>query len=406
VRRWSGWSRPLQVNRLRYAVLLVLTAALYGDGPTVDPGYTHIYNNEFDQALTYFQAQLKADPNDPQNYNHIAQTLLFREMLRDGAMESQMVSGNNPFLRRPKMEISTEEKQHFLGCIQQSISLSDARLQHNPKDVEALFALAAAHGLKSNYLFLVDKSWIDSLKEATAARRETERILQIDPKQVDAYFVIGLDHYIVGSLPFYLRAIGAMGGFTGDRARGIREMEEVREHGTRNRYDAEVMLAVIYRREKDPRKAIPLLQDLAARFPRNYLFRFEQVQMYSDAGNEKAALQVIAEMESLQANKTPGYTDIPPEKIQYTKANLQFWYGDLTPALQNLQEVTRKASALDLNTAVLAWLRLGQVYDLQGKHEDAIQAYRETVRTAPKSEAASEAKGYITNPYHRKSAAG
>ncbi len=388
---------------MRLSFLLLLAAILSAQSPPIDPGYVHIYNNEFDQAMTYFQAQLKSAPDDPQSYNHVAQTLLFQEMLRDGAMESQMVSGNNPFLRRPKMEISAADKQEFLHCIQQSIHLSEARLQANPKDVDALFALAAAYGLKSNYQFLVEKSWIDSLKAATAARRATQRILEIDPTQVDAYFVIGLDHYIVGSLPFYLRAIGSLGGFNGDRAGGIRELENVLKHGARNRYDAEVMLAVIYRREKDPEKAIPLLKDLAARFPRNYLFRFEQVQMYSDAGDKASALAVLAEMQTLHQEKSPGYAEIPSEKIQYTRANLLFWYGDLTPALQDLQQVTRHAAVLDLNTAVLAWLRLGQVYDLQGKHEDAVQAYRETVRTAPKSEAASEAKGYMANPYRRKS---
>ncbi len=391
---------------MRFSFLLLLAAVASAQTPPIDPGFVHIYNNEFAQALTYFQAQLKAAPDDPQSYNHVAQTLLFQEMLRDGAMESQMVSGNNPFLRRPKMEISPADKQEFLHCIQQSLHLSEARLQANPKDVDALFAIAAADGLKSNYQFLVEKSWIDSLKAATAARRAAQRILEIDPRQVDAYFVIGLDHYIVGSLPFYLRAIGSLGGFSGDRAGGIRELENVLKHGTRNRYDAEVMLAVIYRREKDPEKAIPLLKDLATRFPRNYLFRFEQVQMYSDAGDKASALAVLAEMQMLHQEKSPGYAEIPSEKIQYTRANLLFWYGDLAPALQDLQQVTKHAGVLDLNTAVLAWLRLGQVYDLQGKHEDAVQAYRETVRTAPKSEAASEAKGYIANPYRRKTESG
>ena len=64
--------------------------------------------------------------------------------------------------------------------------------------------------------------------------------------------------------------------------------------------------------------------------------------------------------------------------------------------------MTQKADQLDLNTAVMAWLRLGQLYDLEGNHQDAIQAYRQTMKTAPKSEAALEAKSYISNPYRRK----
>lgn len=97
---------------------------------------------------------------------------------------------------------------------------------------------------------------------------------------------------------------------------------------------------------------------------------------------------------------------MPAEKIQYLKANLLFWYGDLNPALADLKQITQKADTLDLNTAVMAWLRLGQVYDLQGRHKDAVAAYRETMKAAPKSEAALEAKSYISNPYRRKVNAG
>ena len=70
---------------------------------------------------------------------------------------------------------------------------------------------------------------------------------------------------------------------------------------------------------------------------------------------------------------------IPAEKIQYLKGNLLFWYGDLEPAASDLKQVTQKADTLDLSTAVMAWLRLGQVYDLQGKRDEAISAYRETI---------------------------
>jgi hypothetical protein len=42
------------------------------------------------------------------------------------------------------------------------------------------------------------------------------------------------------------------------------------------------------------------------------------------------------------------------------------------------------------------------VEDLQGRHSEAMPAYREAIRTAPKSEAAAEAKAYMDNAYRRK----
>jgi epoxyqueuosine reductase len=394
-RRALGW-----LPALLLAILLV--ARVPAAEAPVSPGYDHFYNNEFDEALDYFEQDLKAHPSDPQMFNHVAQGILYREMLRSGALESQLVSGNNPFLRRPKMEISAQDKQRFGYCVNQAIALSEAKLSREPNDSEALAALSVAHGLRSNYLFLVEKSWMDSLREATAARKANERIRELDQRDVDARLVFGLNEYVVGSVPFYMRALGFLGGFHGDRADGIKQLELVARQGDRNRYDAQVLLAVIYRRERDPRKAIPLLKELANRFPRNHLFRLEQVQMYSDAGDKQSALAVLNEVENLRQAGAPGYAHLNPDKIRYFRGNLLFWYNDLPGALADLQQVTQKAGELDLNTAVLAWLRLGQVEDLQGRHRDAMHAYREAISVAPKSEAAAEAKGYIESPYHRK----
>jgi tetratricopeptide (TPR) repeat protein len=390
------------LGRLTFAAAAQKTTPPVVDPSTTDPGWIHFYNNEFDDALIYFEQQLKEHPQEPEKYNHVAQAILYREMLRNGALESQLVSGNNPFLRRAKMEISAEDKQRFEECLEQSVKLSEAALKQNPRDIHALEALGVAHVLRSNFQFLVEKAWMDALHEATAARKANEQILAVDPSNVDAHLVLGLNAYVVGSLPFYMRMLGFLGGFHGDKQGGLRQMELVAAQGERDRYDAEVVLAAIYRRERMPQKALPLLQDMAAKFPRNYLYRYELVQMYSDTGDKASALRVLGEIEDLRHKQAPGYANLPLEKIRYMKGNLLFWYGDLAPALEDLKQVTLKANELDLNTAVLAWLRVGQIQDLLGRRTEAIEAYRETVKTAPKSEAAAEAKGYMSNPYRRR----
>jgi tetratricopeptide (TPR) repeat protein len=411
--RYAGFCRNV-ANAIKNAfMLLIVLGLLVGVGraenlkledPLNNPGFIDFYNNQYDQALAYFEQQATAHPDDPDQHNHVAQAILYREMYRDGALESELVTGNNPFLRRPKMEISSENKQHFASEIALSERLCEARLQSNQNDVLALYSISVAHGLQANYLFLVEKAWTAALHEATAARKADERILAIDPDFVDAHLILGLNAYVVGSLPFYLRAVGFLGGFHGDKQGGIRQLENVVHRGVANRFDAEVLLAVIYRREHEPKLAIPLLQDMASHFPDNYLIRFEMVQMYSDLGEKDSALSVLAELQRLKEEGAPGYKNLSAEKIRYLEGNLLFWYGDLEPAKADLKQVTQTADELDLNTTVMAWLRLGQLYDMQGSHEDAIQAYRQATRLAPNSGAGMEAKSYIANPYKRKRA--
>jgi tetratricopeptide (TPR) repeat protein len=403
-------SEAIGVSRLAITALALFRVCGLGfadsapklQDPLSDPGFVHFYNNEYDQAIAVFEEQLQQHPNDPELYNHLAQSILYREMFRNGALESELVSGTNPFLRRPKMEISPQDKARFNDSISKSLQLTEEALAKNSRDIEAWYAQAVAHGLRANYLFLVQKAWLDSLHEITAARKADEHAVEIDHNFSDARLILAINEYIVACLPRGWRMLLSLGGFHGDRDGGIRELELVAQTGVLNRYDAQALLAAIYRRERQPQRAVPLLNELAQRFPRNYLFRFELVEMYSDLGDKQDALRVLAEIDDLRRNAAPGYANLPPEKIQYLKANLLFWYGDLDPALADLKQVTQKAGQLDLNTAVMAWLRLGQVYDLEGKRQNAVEAYRETVKTAPKSEAALEAKTYMSSPYRRK----
>jgi tetratricopeptide (TPR) repeat protein len=388
------------------ALTCAATPAFPVEDPLKNPGFVHFYNLEYDQALADFERQANVHPDDPAIYNDIAQTILFKEMFRDGALESELVTGTNPFLRRPKMRISPQDKSQFNRAINRSIELSRARLDKNPDDLGALHAQVVAHGLRANYLFLVEKAWLDALHEATEARKANDKILELAPNFVDAHLASGMSEYIVGCLPLYMRVLGKLRGFQGDKEDGIRQLERVARSGTLDRYDADILLAAIYRREHRPKQAITLLKGLVNTFPRNYLFRFEQVQMYSDLGDKQSALQVLAQIDHLRRSGAPGYAHLPLERIQYAKGNLLFWYGDLDPALSDLKQVTERASELDLSTAVMAWLRLGQVYDLKGDRAQAIQAYRETLKTAPRSAPALEAEGYIASPYRRKSPSG
>ncbi len=376
--------------------------AVLGQDRPLGPGFTHFYNNEYDQALAIFEQQVRAHPGDATLYNAVAQAILYREMFRDGALESQLVTGSNSFLRRPRMEVSPEDKAQFMNAVDRAISLSAKQLQQNPKDVGALYSLAVAHGLRANFLFLVNKSWMQALHESVAARRANDQILEIDPSFVDAHLIHGISEYTVGCLPAYLRILAAVDGFHGDKEDGVRQLQLVYAHGVRGRYDSAILLAAIYRRDHRPDDAIPLLKTLANTFPRNYLFRFEEVQMYSDLGDKAAALRVLADIEAALRKREPGYARLPLERVQYARGNLLFWYGDLDQSLADLKLATRNSSELDLSTAVMAWLRLGQVYDLMGDRGHAAEAYRMTISTAPGSEPAKEAAAYLEKPYRRK----
>ena len=393
--------------RLRVAVLsLIAAAALTASAapvpsPLVTQGFDHFYNLEYPEAIADFEKAIAQDPNDPELHNHLAQTLVFQEMYRNGALESEMVSGNNSFLRRPKMEPDPATEKRFLDEVAKAMALANAQLAKNPNDTKALYALGVSYGLRSNYYWVVKKAWRESLRDATQARKMHARVVELEPNNVDARLVEGLHDYIVGSLPWTWRTLGFLIGIHGDKEKGIRLVKQVAEHGDANRIDAQILLGALYRRENKPLLVIPLVQDLIKRFPRNYILRLELSQMYSMAGDKTRALAAVQEVARLKEQNAPGYGRVPWEKIYFQEGIIQFWYRDFDQSLANLKKVTAAANEVDLNTGVYAYLRLGEIYDLKGQRQAALAEYRKAIAYAPGSDAAIEAKKNVETPYRR-----
>src|SRR5690242_3186126 len=158
-------------SRTLVAAYLFAAPALIAEDALLQSGFDHFYNLEYDAAITDFERAIARSPQDPGPHNHLAQSILFQEMFRNGALESELVSGTNSFLRRPKLNPEPQTEARFLGEVQKAISLAEGRLQKNPKDTASMYDLGISYGLRSNYYWVVKKAWKDSLRDATSARR-------------------------------------------------------------------------------------------------------------------------------------------------------------------------------------------------------------------------------------------
>jgi tetratricopeptide (TPR) repeat protein len=386
---------------VRRLALVLLAAALPVAGQNlVEEGWDHFYNLEYDQAISDFERAIAQNPDSPDLHNHLAQTIVFKEMFRNGALESELVSGNNSLLRRPKLNPTAATRKRFLEEIDKALSLSADRLKKNPNDIGALYAEGISYGIRSDYFWVVEKSWRDSLRDATSARRAHNRISELEPKNVDARLVEGLHDYIVGSLPWAYRMLGFLVGIHGDKERGIRTVEYVAKNGDLNKVDAEIFLCALYRREGHTNLAVPLVQDLIHRFPRNYLLRLELSVMYGMSGDKVHALEAIDDAARLKRKHAPGFDQMPWEKIYYQEGSIQFWYRDEEHALENLKKVAAGIENVDLNTGAYTFLRIGQIYDMTHHRAEATEYYKKAIAYEPQADAAIESRKYLTTPYN------
>src|SRR5450755_1755090 len=90
--------------------------ALVGQQP--DSAINHFYNLEYDQAIADLEKAIAADPNSANLHNLLAESIQFREMFRVGALESELVTGANSFLRRPRIDTTPQVERRFFDEIQ------------------------------------------------------------------------------------------------------------------------------------------------------------------------------------------------------------------------------------------------------------------------------------------------
>ena len=385
----------------RIALLLLglaLSNGIFAADARLRQALDHFMNLEYGEALELFRKRAAERPEDLEARNCVAQTILYRELYRVGALESELVSGSNPFLRRPKVDPGEEDRKEFSDAVNWVIERAEKRLESDPDDVRALYLGGVAYGLRSNYNFLIEKAWMDALGDATKSRKMHSRVVQMNHGHIDARMIPAMHEYVVGSLPWYIKMVGFLAGFRGDKELGIKELELVASRGGDNLHNARVLLCAVYRRERRPADAVPVLKVLIDDFPRNHLFRLELVQMYSDLEKKDEALAVLRQMQELKRSGAPGYNDLPEEKILFSRGTLLFWYRDYEQARQDLRRVTANPEELTLNNAVLAWLRRGQIADLLGQREEALTAYREAIRLAPESDHAGQARDFLRKP--------
>jgi hypothetical protein len=86
-------------------------------------------------------------------------------------------------------------------------------------------------------------------------------------------------------------------GFRGSKKRGLATLERVAKEGNWIHDEAKTLLIVLYTREKRFAEAAAYARELAAKYPRNYLYRLEA----ADALVSQAALD-------RQTSKTAGIT--------------------------------------------------------------------------------------------------
>jgi tetratricopeptide (TPR) repeat protein len=270
-------------------------------------------------------------------------------------------------------------------------------LQKNPNDTDALYARGVARGFRSTYMGMAQKSWMPAIRAALAARRDHERVLELDPSYVDAKMTVGLHNYIIGSLNWAGRAAVALVGVTGNRQKGLDYLREVsRSHGTSSN-DAALALSLFLRREQRYPEALELVSRISREYPRNFLLAIEYAHLLNAAGHGP---QAIAQYRLVQEKGRAGkYSTFQPETAAWGLGVSLRGQHEFEQAASAFEFVTTcsKADPLLIGRANVA---AGEMYDTLGRRDQAVALYRKAIASGSDGDYLSVARKHLRHPYH------
>lgn len=236
-------------------------------------GYEALYNLDYDGARRNFKKMLEIAPDNPVGPQSLAASLWIQQLNDSWQLKSTLYSdkadGNN------KEKVDKAQVDEFKRWTRRAKQLAQARLHKDPRDVEALYFLGAAEGLEAAYSAAVERKYMAALRAGEDAVDHHRKVLELSPAFYDAQLTIGLQEYVIGSLPLPVKMLAGTLGVRGSKKRGLTALEKVARDGHWGRDIARVLLVDLYKREKRWDDAIATTRDLSERYPRNYLFKLQ-----------------------------------------------------------------------------------------------------------------------------------
>jgi len=360
-----------------------------------DAAFDRFYNMEYDRAIQGFEKVVEQRRNDPSAVNHLMSAVLMRELYRMGAMNTGEYA-NDSFVGEAHRAADPKVKQRIKQLVERAETLEEQQLKTNPNNVDAVYARGVTRAQFSLYTALVERAWFSALRNAVGARHDHERVLELNPNYVDAKLVVGTHNYVMGSLPWSVKVAVAMVGLSGSKEKGFEYLREVANSSGENSVDARVVLSLFLRRERHYDEARALMHDLAARYPRNYLFSLEEANLLRASGHAPEAAAAYRRV--WQSGREGKYGNLHYETAAWGLGELLRSQKEYAGAASAYELVSQAVEA-DPETLQKANLAAGEMYDLMQKRDLAMKKYEIVLAQNGSTPPAEQARKHIREAY-------
>jgi tetratricopeptide (TPR) repeat protein len=365
--------------------------------PMVQEAYQHFYVLDYPACIALLQKVHAAHPGDPVATSFLLEGEVFAELYRQDLLDTTFYA-NDGFLTGKHPAVEDIAVRDRIFALEEEVEReAGARLSHNPRDVDALYARGWARSLRSSYTAMVQRSFSAAFHMALQAHSDEAKVLQIDPAYLDAKLVAGTYQYVIGALPWGFKLLFGFAGITGSKTRGMEMLHDDFARAPMTSVEAGTVIALFQRREGKYKEAIAVVRALEAKYPHDFLFCLEEANLRKDAGEGMAAAAAYQNL--LNEAAKPGY---------FPSAHLELAYFGLGEALRGQRHLAEAAQAYEQ----AAWTQgsgaelkrrslvdAGKARDLNGERSLAVRDYQAAIGTGSDTTQGEIARKLIKSPY-------
>lgn len=372
-------------------------------------GLEATHNLDYESARHSFEEIARLYPEHPAGPLLLASYVWLKTLNESRRLQSSFYNSDSFYIESNE-KVDPRATAQFREYIRLAKELAEARLQSNPKDVEALYFLGYVEGIKAAFTASVERKFIAALRAGFNGVAHHRQVLKLDPAFLDAELTIGVYDYVVGDLPLPIKVLASLGGMRGSKKRGIERIERVAKESEWTGDNAKVVLIAVMKRERRFEEAHTIAQELARKYPRNYLFKIETadalVLLAAHKRKTDAAAAARAGRESI-AIFDALLRDPAVRRVAPSLDLVHFRYGEaLLAAGQPESAATQfllsaRATKAQDQLVTLAHLRAAQALDLASKREEALAQYHIVVKRPSVFDSRTEAARGLREPYKR-----
>ena len=296
-------------------------------------------------------------------------------------------------------------QEEYSRLTDKAVDVGLAWIKKHPGDANAYLAVGGIYGLRSR-LAVLQHRWFKAYFDGKKAISNTRMAAKIDPELYDAYLGLGMYEYYAGTLPGVIKFFAKL-IMDGDAKKGLEYLNLCKEKGYFNALGAKLLLIEIYTQPGSPyadtAQAVKWARELRAEFPVHPQMHFvEIVSLYEDKKYEESRRESLAYLKAVEDGK--------PAYLKSYLPRVLTAIGTTYLVEKNYDEAAdyfaRAAAGLKTDPAlhpdrwgVWAVVRLGNVYDLKGMRDKALEFYRQAHAYKDEWGFSESIEAYLKKPY-------